>query len=305
MTRPRWKDEPQRRGLNIQVNLALDDLHPILEIPPELREALINLIFNAVDAMSCGGTLTLRGQLVDSSSRHRGKRTALPSQVTSCPAPACPAGRDQSTSWVELAVTDTGVGMPPEVQARIFEPFFTTKGVRGTGLGLAVVYGIMKRHGGTVEVASAPMQGATFTLRFRRADTPGPVPVATPVAATTRRLLVVDDEPVVLTTVAALLRAAGHTVLEAADGPAALALLAREPLDLAFTDLGMPDMNGWELAREIKARRPGLPVVLLTGWRDPTPGDDQTERHVDTILGKPIRLGDVLRVIDRLTTTRR
>jgi hypothetical protein len=139
------------------------------------------------------------------------------------------------------------------VQAKVFEPFFTTKGVRGTGLGLAVVYGILERHGGTIAVDSTLGRGTTFTLTFQR--TPAatqvsePVASAAPVAPLT--LLVVDDEPLVRTTLATLLRTLRHTVLEAADGPGALALLGTETVDCVLTDLGMPDMNGWELARAV------------------------------------------------------
>jgi PAS domain S-box-containing protein len=295
LTRPRWKDDPERRGVTIRMNLELPILPPVLGNAVELREALTNLIFNAVDAMPHGGTLTLRGQLVDSSSSQLGERTALPSQSTN-------GSMDQWTSWVELSVSDTGIGMPPEVQARLFEPFFTTKGVRGTGLGLAAVYGIMERHGGRIEVQSALGRGTTVTLAFRQAtDAPfGQGEPRAPHPTAPRRLLLVDDEPLVRTTVAALLRIAGHSVTEAADGATALRLMGEAAPDVVLTDLGMPGMNGWELAKAIKAVQPTLPVVLLTGWQDHTPGEDADRQAVDVILGKPVSLSALRQAIDDL-----
>jgi len=267
-TRPRWQAEPQRRGVTIATHLELTELPPILGNPPELREAMTNLIFNAVDAMPHGGALTVQGE-------------AGPTEVT-------------------LRVRDTGIGMTPELQAKIFEPFFTTKGVGGAGLGLSVVYGILQRHGGRMEIASAPRQGTVITLTFQRA-----VPVeratqvdASPATATaTQRLLVIDDEPLVRKTIAGLLRMVGHAVVEAEDGPAGLALLARASVDLVLTDLGMPGMNGWEVARSVKTARPDIPVVLLTGWREQAHGEPEGRQHVDVILGKPVRLAELRQAI--------
>ena len=271
LTRPRWQDEPQRRGATITVEAALDDLPLIQGSPPELREALTNLIFNATDAMPDGGSLSLQGS--------------------------------STLETVTLTVTDTGSGMPPEVQEKLFEPFFTTKGVKGTGLGLAVAYGIMARHGGTITVASAPRQGTTFTLTFLRAsagalaDAPA---AAFPVLQAPLSLLVVDDEDLVRQTLTTLLRTAGYSVVEAADGASALAALATTHVDVALTDLGMPGMSGWELARRLKGQSPGLPVILLTGWQDQAPGDEADRRSVDAILGKPVRLAELSRVIQEI-----
>jgi CheY-like chemotaxis protein len=256
--------------MTIALDVNLDGLPPILGHAPEIREALTNLIFNAVDAMPYGGTLTLRG-------------AAGPEDVT-------------------LTVTDTGIGMPPEVQAKVFEPFFTTKGVRGTGLGLAVVYGILERHGGTIAVDSTLGRGTTFTLTFQRtpAATQAAEPVASAAPLAPLTLLVVDDEPLVRTTLATLLRTLRHTVLEAADGPGALALLGTETVDCVLTDLGMPDMNGWELARAVKMRHRGCPVILLTGWQDQAPGDEADRGWVDVVIGKPVRLETLRRTIGDL-----
>jgi PAS domain S-box-containing protein len=294
ITRPRWKDEPERRGVRIDVRTEMSGLPPILGHAPEIREALINLIFNAVDAMPHGGTLSFVARIrggVGEEAGGRGEPGSPAHPHTSAPPP----------SFVELSVGDTGVGMPDEVQARIFEPFFTTKGLQGTGLGLSVVYGIMERHGGRIAVASSLGQGTTVTLSFQ---TGSESPAAAPAAAkprVPRRLLLIDDDPIVRQTLSSLLRMAGHTVTEAESGPAGLARFDEAAADLVFTDLGMPEMAGWEVARELKARSPALPVVLLTGWGDQAGAESILPGTVDRILGKPVRLDDLLRVIAELT----
>ncbi len=283
ITRPRWRDEPQRLGRVIEARTMLDGLPHILGHAPEIREVLINLILNAVDAMPQGGTLALAGRAV-----------------------AALRGQQGTGQWVELTVSDTGCGMTEEVRRRIFEPFFTTKGMHGTGLGLSVVYGIMERHRGRIQVVSAPGQGTTFTLRFEAV--PPQAAVAPPVAAATlparRRILLIDDDPGVRQTLGSLLRAVGHQVVEAAGGADGLARFAEGAVDLVLTDLGMPEMNGWEVARAVKAASPRLPVVLLTGWGEHASAEADAARArevVNRILGKPFRLEELLRTIGDLT----
>jgi PAS domain S-box-containing protein len=276
LTRSRWQDEAQRQGRAIEICTALDGLPRILGHPAELREALTNLLLNAVDAMPTGGTLTLAG---------------YPE-----PTPEEPAG-------VVLTVTDTGTGMPEEVLRHIFDPFYTTKGIRGTGLGLAVVYSIVERHGGRIAVTSTPGQGTIFTLRFQAA--PGgpdaaPSPAPSHVHAP-RRILLIDDETPVRTTAAQLLRAIGHTVVETESGAAGLAALAAQAVDLVLTDLGMPEMTGWEVAQRVKATRPHLPVILLTGWGQQISHTTPGQEYVDRVLGKPVRLADLQAAIAELT----
>jgi PAS domain S-box-containing protein len=273
ITRPRWKDEADRRGVAIALHLALEELPQILGNPPEIREALTNLIFNAVDAMPEGGEIEIRGTADEES--------------------------------VLLSIRDTGSGMPDEVRSRVFEPFFTTKGVRGAGLGLSLVYGIMERHGGRVDVQSSPGKGSTFTLQFQRAhEAGGPMrPAAAASLPAPRRILLVDDDAMVRRTMATLLQAVGQQVTEVDGGAAALAALASAPFDLVFTDLGMPEMTGWQVAEAIKARHPALPVVLITGWQDQVGTDAEQRRSVDAVLPKPSRLEDLLRVIRELSAT--
>jgi signal transduction histidine kinase/CheY-like chemotaxis protein len=275
ITRPRWQDEVQQGGKTIAVQTALDHLPPMLGHAPEVREALTNLIFNAVDAMPDGGTLRFAGE-------------------------AAP-------SWITLQMTDTGIGMSEAVRQKVFEPFFTTKGVMGTGLGLSVVYGIMERHGGRVDVTSVPGQGTTFTLRFQQAPA-GPsrgAPAPQSVARAPRCILVIDDEATVRRTMTDLLQAAGHTVLAAESGSAGLVRLEHTLPDLVLTDLGMPEMSGAEVARRVKAAHPRLPVILLTGWGD-TPALPKADRQfVDRVLGKPVRLADLLQMVAELTESGR
>jgi CheY-like chemotaxis protein/anti-sigma regulatory factor (Ser/Thr protein kinase) len=276
ITRPRWRDESQRRGAMIEMRVALSatgELPLILGQPAEIREVLTNLILNAMDAMPEGGTLTLAGN-------------------------ATPDG-------VILTVTDTGVGMSEDVRRQIFDPFFTTKGGQGSGLGLSVVYAIMQRHGGHIDVASSPGKGATFTLRFRTApDVLPPEGEAPPLLGPQRRILLIDDNPAVCQTVASLLRTAGHTVMEANGGAAGLAIFAESPVDVVLTDLGMSDVNGWDVARVVKGRDPRLPVILLTGWGEQpigNGGESAPEALVDRVIGKPFRLRDLLAAIAELT----
>jgi len=278
LTRPRWEDEPQRRGAAIRVETKFAPNLQVLGHPAELREVLTNLIFNAVDAMPMGGILTVCARSV----AERDKR---------------------GVPWVECSLMDTGIGMSEDVRRRIFDPFFTTKGVRGTGLGLSVVYGIMERHGGRVMVQSTPGAGTTLTLRLQAAVSVPP-PAAEPAAlvvGSPRRILLIEDETAVRETMASLLRAAGHQVMEVESGLQGLLHLERCPTELVLTDLGMPEMTGWDVARIVRAKKPGLPVILLTGWGEHLPDEEAEEGLVDRILGKPVRLAELLEAIRVIT----
>jgi PAS domain S-box-containing protein len=291
LTRPRWEDEMQRRGVRITVRSALAELPPVLGYPPEVREVLTNLIFNAVDAMPDGGTLSFAAR-VNGGAGEGAKGPGEPDSPAHSRAPA------PSQPFVELTVTDTGVGMSEEVRQQALEPFFTTKGVRGTGLGLSVVYGIMERHGGKIAVASTLGQGTTIALRFQTAQQEALASIPSPVVpAHPLRVLLIDDESAVRTTLATLLRTAGHSVVEADSGAIGLAIFAETSVDCVLTDLGMPDLTGWDVARAVKAKNPAFPVVLLTGWGEGAVGEADGRALVDRVLGKPVRLTDLLHVI--------
>ncbi|GEM_PF-1675426 len=227
--------------------------------PNQLEQVLINLTMNARDAMPDGGTLTVEtgGCDLDEDGISRQRLDARP-------------GR-----YVSLRVADTGVGMDEDTLARIFEPFFTTKPKgKGTGLGLSTVYGIIKQSGGSIGVRSRPGQGASFTIYLPRVEEPACAEITdteSPGAFEgTETVLVAEDEPGVRSLVHASLRLKGYTVLEAGNGTEALALAERHsgPIHLLLTDVIMPQMNGRELSERLKARRPGLKVLFMSGYTD-------------------------------------
>jgi PAS domain S-box-containing protein len=274
LTQPKWKDEGLARGINIVVSTDLQSVPMVHCNPVEMREVLTNLIFNAVDAMPQGGTMTMRTR------RGEGE---LPTQVI-------------------IEVSDTGVGMTEETRQHCFDPFFSTKGERGTGMGLAVVYGIIQRHGGTIEVESEWGKGTTFALRL-------PVPTqtpATPLQVVARpqqplRVLVVDDEPTVLKVIREFLISDGHAVETAANGREALEKFHPEQFDLVVTDRAMPDMNGDQLAAAIKKMTPNKPVILLTGFGELMLATGEHLQAVDLILSKPVTLLALRRAIAQVT----
>jgi CheY-like chemotaxis protein len=200
--------------------------------------------------------------------------------------------------------------MPAEVRERVFEPFFTTKGPRSTGLGLSVAYGIVQRHGGRIDVESAEGRGTAFTIRL---PSPAVVLPAKPVAAEpalprpggpAARVLVIDDERSVRELLVDILQSAGHVPLVAADGASGLAMLERVgPLDLALIDLGLPGMSGWDLAARMRAKRPALPLVLITGWGDRLDPAELDRSGIREVIAKPFRTEQVLRVVTDLAPT--
>ena len=259
LTRPYWYNEPRRRGISIRVETDLRPVPPIQGTPTELREVLVNLVLNAVQAMPAGGTLTLKTVRV-------GTRAAA------------------------VEVGDSGVGMNESVRRRIFEPLFTTKGAAGSGMGLTMSQGIVQEHNGRIDVESAPGRGTVFRLVFPfSAGAPAPETAPAPAAPASGagvRVLVVDDEPMVRTVTTKLLRLRGHDVRDVDGGPAALAALAEAGFDVVVTDLSMPDMSGRELAAAVRQRHPGLPVLLLTGDTDASvEGAD-----VAAVIKKPFQL---------------
>jgi signal transduction histidine kinase len=268
LTHARWSDMPQQRGTQIKVVKQLaPDLPQVLGAEGELREALTNLIFNAVDAMPEGGTLTLH--------------TAVQGNT------------------VQLEVSDTGVGMDEETRRKCLEPFFTTKGERGTGLGLAMVYGTVKRHNAEIGIRSEMGQGTTFSIQLpvptRAVDAqPAPVPEEIP---TGLRLLIIDDDLLLLKTLRETLEMDAHQVTTASDGPSGIETfrnaLPGKHFDAVITDLGMPRMDGRAVAKAIKTSSPNTPVILLTGWgQRPDAGSDALP-HVDRVIGKPPKLREL------------
>jgi CheY-like chemotaxis protein len=198
---------------------------------------------------------------------------------------------------VEVTVSDTGVGMPPEVRDKIFDPFFTTKGPQGTGLGLSMTYGIISRHGGSIAVDSTPGRGSTFRLSLPRGSDVQPAePERKPEMPAVRalRCLVVDDEPPVRAVIGDILESAGHTVVTLGDGGDAIARFQAERFDLVVTDLAMPRVSGWQVARAIKQIAPQVPVFLVTGFGVELSPEERRAHGVDLVLVKPLQIQEIL-----------
>jgi CheY-like chemotaxis protein len=182
------------------------------------------------------------------------------------------------------------------------EPFFTTKGPTGTGLGLSAAYGIVDQHGGDLSIESTEGRGTTVTIRLPIASPPGTAEPSEPVGPPTQslRILLIDDDAKVRQALVDALESDNHRVVDVSRGREGLERLARgEPFDIVLTDLGMPDMTGWAVARAVKARWPRIPVVLITGWQDHASGSDEDRRSVDLAISKPVTL-DSLRAVTRV-----
>ncbi len=267
ITRTRWQNEARLRGVDYEVTVKAESGQHTLGSASELREVFVNLIVNAVDAMPTGGRLSL--------------------------------GCVREGARLRLQFADTGTGMPEDVRQKIFDPFFTTKGAQGTGLGLSVSYSIIERHEGLISVASEPGGGTVFTIDLPATDESAEV-AAAPIGnmeGPSLSILVVDDEPAVRETLAEMLEVMGHRVLLAESGENALQTLAGNNCDLVFTDLAMPDMDGWETTREIRKRWPEMNVVLVTGYGTGTLAPTGEDHLVNGIIGKPFDFSQISQTI--------
>jgi signal transduction histidine kinase/DNA-binding response OmpR family regulator len=268
LTRPRWELEAQAKGVAYEFGIE-GAAPPVAGRPEELREVLTNLITNAVDAMPAGGVCRVR--------------------------------LEGAGDAAVMAVSDTGIGMAEEMRRRVFEPFFTSKGPRGTGLGLAVSWGIVTRHGGTIDVESAPGQGTTFRVRL-------PVPVTLPdlvvglpitLAPRPARLLLIEDEAEVQAVLAEMLREAGYGVTVAKDGLEGIEQCEREAVDVVLSDISMPGISGWDVAARLRARHPHIPIGFVTGWGDQLDPERLAGAGVDFVVAKPFQAHDILRHVAR------
>ncbi len=274
LTQARWRDMPQQRGIVIQLRQELPEGLPAVGgVESEIREALTNLVLNAVDAMPDGGMLTLCAKVANRS----------------------------NTPHVAIEVTDTGTGMSEATRRRCLDPFFTTKGERGTGLGLAMVYGIAQRHNAEIEIASELGKGTTMRLVF---------PAASPgqsedrrdrdsgAVLTRLRILVVDDDPLIIKALCDALEADGHLVTTANGGKEGVEAFERslagdERFAVVLTDLGMPYVDGRKVSAAIKVLSPSTPIVLLTGWGQRLSEQGDIPPHVDRVLNKPPKLREL------------
>ena len=285
LTRPRWSDIPQERGIVVTLTTQLAaGLPDIMGAESEIRDALTNLIFNAVDAMPEGGTLMIAtsvakdGQSPDDGGRH-----------------------------VYLEVSDTGVGMDEETRRRCLEPFFTTKGERGTGLGLAMVFGMIQRHSAEIEIDSVPAKGSTVRLIFAPAEVASATTTSVPSLRQGRslKLLIIDDDPLVIESLQDVLTNEGNVVVCAEGGQQGIdvfmeSLASGAPFEAVISDLGMPYVDGRKVASAVKAASPTTPVVLLTGWGQRLRSNNEIPDGVDHVLSKPPKLRELRSVLSEL-----
>ena len=288
ITRPRWKNCAEASNIHITVDLHVGSNAMVMGDDSELREVLVNMVFNAIDAMPEGGTLTLSTSTVEQS--------------------------------VVIKIVDTGVGMYPEVRSRIFDPFFTTKGKAGLGLGLAVSFGIIRRHGGNIEVDSQYGNGTEFRITLPLAtivengiqvelSSPEPVvPMVNDVTLTEEhlqpRLLIVDDEDFVRDLLQEMFEAEDCDVSIASSGSEALAMFREFPFDAVCTDVGMPGMSGWELAREIRHLNQQIPIAVITGWGEAVGSNEQKAAGVDWVIAKPFTADRIAELVQDVARRR-
>jgi len=263
LTQPRWKDQAQANGVNVTIKTELQNIPTVSGNEAELREMLFNVVFNAIDALPAEGVLTFRTSL-----------------------------RDENAI---LQVIDNGTGMTEEVRTRCLEPFFSTKDEHGTGLGLGIVYGIVRRHDGAIEIDSAPGMGTTVTisLPLYKEEHPPVSPEPAPVMEKPLHILVVEDEPLVREVIEVYLREDRHVVQTATNGREGLDKYRAGTFDLVLTDRAMPEVNGDVLAAEIKKINPRQPVILLTGFGDLMSGAGEKPDGVDLVVSKPFTLNSL------------
>ena len=279
MTRPRW--ESRSEFAPIRFALHADCKGFIKGDPVELREVLVNMIYNAVDAMPSGGEVRVSTQ--------------------------------ENRERVVILITDTGTGMGPEVKQRLFDPFFTTKGKAGTGMGLAVSFGIIRRHEGSIEVDSEVGRGTTFKISLPKVtstqpeaqgESPSEVTVST--SEDKVRVLVVDDETHVREVLIEALEAEGCEVVSAQSGEIALALFDQYEgkFDGIFTDIGMPEMSGWELVTEIRHRSKRMPIAIISGWADAISLETKNAVKADWVVAKPFDIDRISKIAQEIAQRR-
>ena len=267
MTRPRW--ESRSEFAPIRFALHADCQAFVKGDAVELREVLVNMVYNAVDAMPSGGEVRVSTQ--------------------------------ETRERVVLCITDTGTGMTPEVKQRLFDPFFTTKGKAGTGMGLAVSFGIIRRHEGSIEVDSEPGRGTTFKISLPKVIPAGSnaeqnlLTAGTTTSDEKMRVLVVDDETHVREVLIEALEAEGCEVISAPSGEVALALFDQYEgkFDAVFTDIGMPEMSGWELVTEIRERSKTMPLAIVSGWADAISVQTRNAVNADWVVAKPFDINKI------------
>jgi PAS domain S-box-containing protein len=277
MTKPWWKATPEREGITVNLHLDLMDGCLIQGKQNELFEVVVNLIKNAAEALPLGGDINV---------------TTFPSETS-----------------VVFRVDDTGVGIAQGSLSRVFDPFWTSKGAKGTGMGLAVSYGIVTRHGGTISAESKEGHGSSFTVKLPVAKgLPQPSTIAPHVFDLELRILAIDDMQLLLSMLKEGLTEQGQTVFTALSGREGLELFKNRPVDLVICDLGMPELNGWQVGKAIKKickdkGVPKTPFILLTGWAGQFDEEQKMiESGVDAIVEKPVDITKLVEIIRDVVT---
>jgi signal transduction histidine kinase len=260
MTRPRWQPSGSAKAAGARVRFRPGPSSTVMGVPSELREVMVNLIMNAVDAMPHGGDILVETY--------------------------------QDDGWAVISVADTGEGITEEVRQRIFDPFFTTKGEAGSGLGLWVSKGIVARHGGDIQVSSELGSGSCFKVRLPMVANTNPQP-GQKLSERESSILVVDDEAGLGEALKLSLEMSGYRVVFSASPRAALEIFRESHFDLVITDLRMPGMTGWELAAEIKRLSPGTPIIAMTGWPVDLIRDGERGALMEAIIQKPYRVNEL------------
>jgi len=269
ITKPKWKDEAEAKGIKIEIFSNLKDVGEVMGEPAELREVFTNLIFNSIDALPQGGKIFLE--------------------------------TDAEKDSVSIGVRDTGIGMIDEVKKRAFDPFFSTKGVKRIGLGLSTAYGIILRHKGTIDVDSQPDVGTTFLVKLPKSkeeklfEKKGELPYQLP----PQDILLVEDQKEVRRVIEEMLVEAGHRVKIARSGEEGLKIFKKGEFDLVFTDLGMESMSGWELAERLKKINSDTKVALITGWGSQIDTEEAKIKGVDFVISKPFTQKKLLSVLSQ------
>ncbi len=277
ITQPRWKGMAQTKSANILIRKELQDVPRIRGNESELREALTNFIFNAVDAMPEGGEIVIS---------------------------TCTKETEEGATCVCVSVTDTGDGMTEDVKNHCLDPFFTTKKETGTGLGLSMVHGIIQRHDGKLQIESEPGKGTTFHIEIPVHEGNGNKKyqaAAQEMSARQLSILVVDDEPSIRMVLEEYAKALGHTAESAANVSEAKLWLETKSFDAVITDRSMPGESGDRLAAFIKQKWTELPVILLTGFGDMMQSEGEKVEGVDEILSKPVTLSSLRAALERVT----
>jgi PAS domain S-box-containing protein len=267
ITKPKWKDEAQSKGVSIEIVSNFEEIPPGSGNDSELRGVFTNMILNAIEAMPEGGKIEI-----------------------------CTFKKKED---VIIQISDTGIGIAEEAKKKIFEPFFTTKPFTNTGLGLSMSYGIIKRFGGEIEVESKVGQGTTFTIILpmgedEKEKTASPQTIKEGKKAS---ILVIDDEEFVRSVLSRALIKVNHEVTLAENGEKGVQLFKEGKFDIVLTDLGMPGMSGWEVCKRIKKISPHTPVGMVTGWGAEISQSEMEEYGLDFLIPKPFDFNEILKVV--------